>query len=443
MALPLTHLKGRGVLKTKGRARTGFPFLELVLSHALVGILCLYLGYGIGIGRMGDSRAMSSDCAETETIQESTTDVVTTTERMRMAIESKVASARSSPFPHTVSKLFVDYATIPREIFNEKLDIGVPYDDNEPGAEDVLLLYTSRNSLPNDMGISDEKFKLDPDTAMENCHTVKVILQPATRVRQTTNQCVAIVPQWESYVVHKFMRIEHAAGEADLGQPLIYVPRSQEERGGFEGIPLLEKHTLPSYQALVQYLQNHDRIIGELKTFFRGVLQTSPNKRSRTLVVLTCNKGQSMLFRNFVCNARAKGLDISQVVLFATDEYTLKLSQDLGIPAWYDESIFGGMPEQSANRYGDMIFGRMMMAKVYCVHLALVSGYNVLFQDVDVVWYQNPLPFVESDKFSNYDMVFQDDGSRQVRFAPYSPNSGMYFISVCTSVIQVRESHDS
>jgi hypothetical protein len=175
----------------------------------------------------------------------------------------------------------------------------------------------------------------------------------------------------------------------------------------------------------VEYLQNYDRIIQELKPLFEKVMERRKGK-SRTLVVLTCNNGQSELFRNFVCNARAKGLDLSHIVMFATDESTYKLSQDLGIPAFFDERIFRQMPEQAANKYGDMIFARMMMAKVYCVHLALTSGYSVLFQDVDVVWYQDPLPYLESKTFEPYDLVFQDDGSRQARFAPYSPNSGMF-----------------
>ena len=146
---------------------------------------------------------------------------------------------------------------------------------------------------------------------------------------------------------------------------------------------------------------------------------------SNTLVVLTCNKGQAHLFQNFVCNARGKGLDLSHIVMFATDKATVKLCNELGIPVWYDEAIFGGLPEMSARRYGDRIFSQMMMAKVFCVHLVLNSGYNVLFQDVDIVWYQNPLPFILAKEFEEWEIMFQDDGSRQPRYAPYSPNSGM------------------
>jgi hypothetical protein len=71
----------------------------------------------------------------------------------------------------------------------------------------------------------------------------------------------------------------------------------------------------------------------------------------------------------------------------------------------------------------------MMMAKVYSVHLMSVLGYDILFQDVDVVWYKNPLSFFESPQSGDFDIYFQDDGAHSARYAPYSPNTGLYFVS--------------
>jgi hypothetical protein len=60
-------------------------------------------------------------------------------------------------------------------------------------------------------------------------------------------------------------------------------------------------------------------------------------------------------------------------------------------------------------------------------------GYNILFQDVDMIWYQHPLdyfyPYLDDSTTTHaYDIIFQDDGGRSVRYAPYSANSGFYFI---------------
>lgn len=86
------------------------------------------------------------------------------------------------------------------------------------------------------------------------------------------------------------------------------------------------------------------------------------------------------------------------------------------------------MPEQAAARYGDGKFTGMMMAKVFCVHLLTQLDYNVLFQDVDVVWYRNPVEYFLREIDDDFDIYFQDDGAHSVRYAPYSPNTGFYFV---------------
>lgn len=88
------------------------------------------------------------------------------------------------------------------------------------------------------------------------------------------------------------------------------------------------------------------------------------------------------------------------------------------------------MPEKEANAYGDRVFTQMMYAKVVPVQLLNMMGYDVLFQDVDVVWMRNPLSVFhdKSSKLYDFDILFQDDGARNVRFAPYSGNTGFYYV---------------
>jgi len=347
-------------------------------------------------------------------------------------------------FPKRVEKMLVDYATVPRDDFIHELELGTPMDNTKSGSEDVIVLYTDPKNIPFEKGSkknrdNGEKHQIDSEKALENCHTVKVILQePANKKRQ----CIAIVPQWESYHVYKWMRIpKHSNGkEVSVDYPLRYVSRSMQDNGKVASQPSWEKHTKPSYDALVDYIQHLDTALGTLKPVMdqaykkaiRKLNESSESsevmKKSKIMIVMVCNKGQAHLFQNFVCNARAKGLDLSRIIMFATDEYTATLAKDLEIAVYYDESIFGDMPEQAANRYGDKVFSRMMMAKIYCVHLVMNLGYDVLFQDVDVVWQRSPLEYLESEESKEWDMIFQDDGSRQVRYQPYSPNTGFYFV---------------
>lgn len=441
---PTTTMKTR---KNNGRnllaKKMGMGMIRSIVSHSLVGMICLYIGIIIGMGNnmmTGVEETMMTSIQQrrredgwTTTTTSSSSSTSNRTQEPAPPKEEEqqhplqYVNHRKRPFPLTSDKMFVDYATVPRKKFNDMVNIGVPIDNTRDGAEDVLVLYTSAESIPKKMGWHHDKVGLDPTKALENCHTVKVVLHdPAVKNHQ---QCIAIVPQWESYTVHKWMRVEepkNVTTAVDLNYTLKNVPRGRSADGKHLGSLCPKDNRMKdSYGLLVEYLQNLDRVLADLKLFLQNIINNDvSDPSSKTLIVLTCNKGQSIMFRNFVCNARAKGLDLSHIVMFATDKATVNLSKELGINVWYDEAIFGSMPEDSAKRYGDRVFARMMMAKVYCVHLVMSLGYNVLFQDVDIVWHQNPLPYLLSKEFDEWDMMFQDDGSRQARFAPYSPNSG-------------------
>ena len=77
------------------------------------------------------------------------------------------------------------------------------------------------------------------------------------------------------------------------------------------------------------------------------------------------------------------------------------------------------LPTDAAGRYGDKVFSSMMFAKVNCVQLISHLGYDLLFQDVDVIWYKNPLAFFKERKSeaNAFDLYFQDDGARSTRYA--------------------------
>jgi len=92
--------------------------------------------------------------------------------------------------------------------------------------------------------------------------------------------------------------------------------------------------------------------------------------------------------------------------------------------------IFEQMPEKEAGMYGDKSFTAMMWSKVVTVQLVNRLGHDVLFQDVDLVWYKNPLEFFhdKTNPLHDFDILFQDDGARSLRYAPYSANTGFYYV---------------
>jgi hypothetical protein len=117
-------------------------------------------------------------------------------------------------------------------------------------------------------------------------------------------------------------------------------------------------------------------------------------------------------------------------LLFATDQVTHDLAKSLGITSVYIDSIFAAMPKNAARQYADHTFRDMMVAKVYCIQMVSMLGYDILFQDVDVVWYQNPIPWFHNKTNPQYgfDMYFQDDGNHALFYAPYSANTGFYYV---------------
>jgi hypothetical protein len=312
-------------------------------------------------------------------------------------------------FPDTVKQMVVDYATVPRDHFNEILDVGVPYDRADPkvGGEEVLLLYTTPRALPA-VHSKTNKFGLNASEALENCNVVKVILHMRhDHRRKHVKQCIALVPNWDSYYVHNFQRLAPQQSSINItGErlnvpgkavnekyPLRYTSRNHDDDGSkFEPVPRGDWYTRPYYKILTKYLLNLNRILDEVKSFIKNNViindTTTTMNQKQTLVVMTVNNGQSVLFHNFVCHARKQNIDLSHVIMFATDETAQQLCHDLGIPAFYDETLYGDFPEESALGYGDATFAKMMLAKVICVHLILDLGYNVLFQDVDVLWFK-------------------------------------------------------
>jgi hypothetical protein len=396
--------------------------IATMLSHLILGTCCFYVGVMVGMSSNMiatvdatspvDAKLVcfETNCPECPTVA---------TPKVERGLERPVVSSKSasrSSLPASLNGFLVDYGTIPRDDFLETFEIGVPLDDTKDGQE-VMIFYTGGQTLPNKS--KDGKYlSLSAEEATQNCLTMKVVLQG--KYNKDSKQCLAIVPQWESYHVHKFMRLSrNGKSPLDAKLPLRYVSRSHNTKGEYASSPNAAQ-TKASHDVLVEYLQNLEGTLGKLKPIAKSVAG-----KGKTIVVLVCNLGQAELFHNFVCGARAKGLDLSKLLMFATDKETYALAQKLGIAAYYDEKIFANMPTSAANNYGDRIFAKMMMAKVYCVHLVNQLGYNVLFQDVDVVWYRNPLTYFEQPGITDeWDMMFQDDGARSDRFAPYSPNTG-------------------
>lgn len=100
---------------------------------------------------------------------------------------------------------------------------------------------------------------------------------------------------------------------------------------------------------------------------------------------------------------------------------------------------FASVSKKASNDYLDRVFVDMMWYKAFSVHVVLRLGFNVLFQDVDLVWFKKPYDYFHSlrnqslERFphalsSQIEAFFSDDGQRSLRYTPFFANSGFYYM---------------
>ena len=231
-----------------------------------------------------------------------------------------------SLIPQNMSSLFAGMARVDRDEFFRHFDVGVPKDPSTFGNQEVLLLYSKSKSLPEN--VNSEMPLLSAEDATRHCNTLKVVLtEPNQR-----QECLALVGQWESYHVHKFMRLAEKNGINEK-LPLRYVSRLHIGSGLAQRVPTPPK--VKEYnEMMAKYLLSLDDVLREL-----APIASKVGGRDNTIVVMVCNHGQSELLMNFVCSSRARGLDLSHVLVFATDVETKELAEGLGLVAFYDHLV--------------------------------------------------------------------------------------------------------
>jgi hypothetical protein len=240
-------------------------------------------------------------------------------------------------FPDTVSQYMAGAVRIEKDDFITKFDYGIPMDKGKSHNSEVLLFYNTPKSLPSKDSIqkvaqmeTGHGLELLPvDQATQNCDTMNIInlSNPGN-----TRQCLAVVGNYESYHMQRWMRVPER-GPIDASKPFRAVSRGHLSNGNQEFKPpnleMVRKH----WDVLKKYFASIDETIAKLKPL------TESTAKDNTIVVMTCNMGQSELLVNFVCNSKAKGLPIENVLVFPTDKETKELAEGLGLTTYYHEEV--------------------------------------------------------------------------------------------------------
>lgn len=327
-------------------------------------------------------------------------------EEIKLLKLQRVSPSESNRFPDSVYGFAAGMGRVSRDDFSNNFEMGISLEDKSQTNEEVLILY-SKDAQPNKdinetQGQGNIPLIKNTEEATENCDYLNVIL---TNAQYSKRQCVALMGQYDGYHIQKFMRLSRNNGKLDSNVPLRLVGRTTNERGNpYGGVPTIDK-TKKHWNILHKYFDSIESISKKLRRLAEKIA------KNNTVVVMFSNHGQSELIMNFICSSRNRKLDMSAVLFFATDIETKHLLDGLGVNSFYDERIFGHLSKNAAGSFGDEIFSKMMFAKVTCIHMVSILGYNILFQDADVVWYRDPLQFFHNKSLSNFDILLADDGN--------------------------------
>jgi hypothetical protein len=330
----------------KKPSRSGFRSCSLIqfLTHAAVCIVSLHIGALYGSNFLNDG--------------------TTTASPFLLSLNNGITTDKNlvsqTLIPDTMNSVMAGVSRINRDDFTSFIDLGVPVDTSTGGNHEVLLFHSTPDSLPTELALQNQTGipLYSPKDALQNCHTMKVVFQRPNQ----HGECLALMGQWESYHVQKYMRLPpqtrgKKASPVQWELPLRHVSRMLSWKGRGQKVPVA-KQTAQYWAILQDYLTKLPATIERLKPIARQAAGTT-----NTIIVMVVNEGQSQLFVNFCCAART--LDTSQILLFATDQESYELAVAMGINAFDVQDAFGDMPEEAARRYGDKKFKGMMMRYVH------------------------------------------------------------------------------
>jgi len=160
----------------------------------------------------------------------------------------------------------------------------------------------------------------------------------------------------------------------------------------------------------------------ELKPIFERLASSN----NGTVVVMLVNAGQFPLLRNFGCAADARGIPWRDFTfVFTLDSEAQQWAVELNVSSYHPPNT---EIHDAAQQFSDAQFQRVVFWKNAVVHDALELGvHDVLFQDVDVVWKQNPTPYFLEAPRRHIDAFFMNDGNSEYQ-QPIYINTGFMFM---------------
>lgn len=159
---------------------------------------------------------------------------------------------------------------------------------------------------------------------------------------------------------------------------------------------------------------------------------------SRRVVIITAATHQYTRFvRNLQCSVHAA--TNQQPVLFALDAKMLARARELQLPAVrFLYELGEKTTQEKPHTFGSEGFNAITKLKLVAVREALMTGIDVLFTDVDVVWCDDAaadiVRRIEKDDWA--DVIIQNGWGKDGKW-PVEPNTGFFYAKATSGVIEL------
>ncbi len=147
------------------------------------------------------------------------------------------------------------------------------------------------------------------------------------------------------------------------------------------------------------------------------------------VVVSMFNWGYRQMVENWAASCDLHDIDCRAfTLLFPTDAKADEFARKLGFQTVYVGESYGEIPVEANDVFGDLKFRRVLFAKLAATKDMLDLGYDILRQDVDLVWSRDPRDeLIRRAARDSLDMLFMFDGPNPL-YNPLHYNSGFVLI---------------
>ncbi|GJQ12037.1 hypothetical protein GpartN1_g3828.t1 [Galdieria partita] len=167
------------------------------------------------------------------------------------------------------------------------------------------------------------------------------------------------------------------------------------------------------------------------------------NAINNSVILVAMNYGYRSFLMNFVCNLRQLGLFPGNLIVAALDEDMYRFAFTRGLPVYFENTVYSKEDAASvvAASYGSDSFKKLTKMKSRVVLRILKLGYDVIWTDCDIVWFRNPIPYLQSQ---NADLIIQSNAPdnenpnerRRINSGFYLARSNPHTIEAFEDVIQ-------